>query len=189
MTNERFLVLLSKCRTIVDRQWTLYVDALPSLDQRNEARTTWTIFEDWTLSLFVNPDDVQVHVTELLHEKVQGEHQDPMSFDYELAVLERLLGSESKSQSERALNFWVRLTPEIKNNIRIHCLKMPDNRAEMVRLAMHFWEAARRRSTHNEKKRQQTDDNKQSEKPRKYRGRGRRHFPSRKRGRNQKKSC
>ena len=122
----------SDCR----ERWRHYVEEKAE-PQRTACKTTWDLFEKWTLTLLHNSATLQADIATSLQEARQGPNQSPSDFNSYLLSLERHF--EAPSEDQRALNFFTKLQPYLRSRIQNAMLHLPQNRDEMVSTAMHYW--------------------------------------------------
>jgi hypothetical protein len=122
----------SDCR----ERWRHYVEEKAE-PQRTAYKTTWDLFEKWTLTLLHNSATLQADVATSLQEARQGPNQTPSDFNSYLLSLERHF--EAPSEDQRALNFFTKLQLRLRARIQNAMLHLPKNRDEMVSTAMHYW--------------------------------------------------
>jgi hypothetical protein len=122
----------SDCR----ERWRHFVEEKTE-PQRTAYKTTWDLFEKWTLTLLHNSATLQADIATSLQEARQGPNQNPSDFNSYLLSLERHF--EAPSEDQRALNFFTKLQPRLRSRIQNAMLHLPKNRDEMVSTAMHYW--------------------------------------------------
>jgi hypothetical protein len=123
---------------------------------------------EWTLTLISNSRQRLGDIKTQLERKVQKEGQSPKDFDRELAVLEEYFAR--KDEQERALDFYAKLFPSLREKISIHAIELPKTRLDMVELATHFWEAYHNFS--ERKRKHKEDEEEDVERPSKRKGKG-----------------
>ncbi|KAJ5145635.1 uncharacterized protein N7515_000199 [Penicillium bovifimosum] len=123
-----------------------------SEEEKHHIKHNWGAFVDWTLLLISNSEqrlgDLQIE----LENKVQDKNQDPVDFDQELSVLEGYF--EKRSEKEKALFFYSKLSKDLRQEISSHAIELPNTRVKIVQTALHHW-----RSNHwnTDKKRKRSD--------------------------------
>ena len=146
----------------------MYEKASGSEADRRELWSSYPKYVEWTLTLISNSRQRLGDIKTQLEQKVHKESQNPKDFDRELAVLEEYF--VRKSEQERALDFYAKLSPELRRKISVHAIELPTTRLDMVELATHFWEAYHH--SDNDKKRKYNEDD-EGEKPSRHKGKGR----------------
>lgn len=171
--DKKVICALQNMSDSCQEEWSIYEKASGSEANRRELWNSYSNFVEWTLTLVSNSRQRLGDIKTQLEQKIHKESQNPKDFDRELAVLEDYF--VRKGEQERALDFYAKLSPDLRRRISIHAIELPATRLDMVELATHFWEAYH--DPHNNKKRKYGAE--EAEEPLKHKGKGRSFLPGR----------
>jgi hypothetical protein len=136
-SDERKILGATNCMSSDCRErWRHFIEEKAE-PQRTACKTTWDLFEKWTLTLLHNAATLQADIATSLQEARQGPYQNPSDFNSYLISLEQHF--ETPSEEQRALNFFTKLQLHLRSRIQNAMLNLPKNRDEMVSTAMHYW--------------------------------------------------
>jgi hypothetical protein len=111
-------------------------------DDRKEAETHWSAFENWTRECVDNLADQTSQAFKDLNGAKQRDTQTPLEFHQYLESIEDEF--ERKSDQERALVFYSKLNRELIRHIDHTVSEKPKTREGMVRCAMQYWPGIQR---------------------------------------------
>ena len=127
---RKILQAIMQMNNTCRQEWARYVRDLPTIQESDAAKATWSIFEEWTMTLISNTRQRKGDIKTQLINKFHKENQNPQDFDRELAVLEDYFSR--KPEDERALDFYARLHKDLQDKISLNAPDLPQNRHEMV---------------------------------------------------------
>jgi hypothetical protein len=135
---KRVLLALDHMDAECRARWDRHLDEQEESDQLI-LENSWEKFMEWTLSLIKDATNREPHLMKQLADARQRDNQSPIEFHSYLDSLEKHFPRQE--EKHRALTFYAKLTDELRNHIDLHCLKMPENREEMLAIATRYWES------------------------------------------------
>jgi hypothetical protein len=172
---RKILASIMQMNNSCRQDWLRYLDDLPTDEEREEAGSTWSIFEEWTMTLITHTHQRKADVKTELEELHHRSNQHPRSFARELGILEDQF--PRRDEEERALDYLKKLSKSLRESISLHGRELPKTREEMIDLAVHFWDheqtQEREKSAQNKPKKRKTYDSDEEERPQRFKRRGR----------------
>jgi hypothetical protein len=98
----------------------------------------WNTFVDWTKDNIQNGQNNTTTLYEQYREAVQRINQSPAKFNAYLSSIERDLPIQDEATS--AMNFYSRLSPELRKQFKTADVQIPATRAKCVAVAQRIWE-------------------------------------------------
>ena len=152
---KKILGALCYMEPICRQRWYRHIEEKGSTHLRN-MREDWPYFKDWTLTLIKNAASLESEVMGQLEKIHQLKDEDPREFHARLDALEQHF--PRVAEKERALTFFAKLLYDLQDTIRLHIIKLPETREEMIDVAYHFWDIQRTEASRKRKRTERSPD-------------------------------